>query len=292
MSIALPRLDGKTILITGATNGIGLESSVDLACAGARVVMVGRDPKRTDAAVADVKQRSGAAAVESLLCDFTSQASVRQLAADVRARCPRLDILINNAGTVYNQRTITPDGIEATFAVNHLGPFLLTNLLLDLVEKSAPARIVNVASVGHYNGTMDFEDLGFERGYTIMKAYSRSKLGNVLFTRLLAKRLERKGVTVNALHPGAVATNIWSGAPGFAKPLLAVAKLFMISPAQGGERISYLAASRDVEGKSGLYFEKNREKTPSKLAQDDALAERLWQESARLVGLERRADAA
>ena len=276
----------KTVLITGATSGIGLEAAVELARGAAALVLVGRDPARTGAALAEVKARSGSSNVESLLCDFSSQASVRQLAADYRARHQRLDILINNAGGVSTRRLLTVDGIEQTFAVNHLGYFLLTNLLLDLVIKSAPARIINVASTGHYRGTLDFDDLGFERGYQILKAYTRSKLANVLFTRRLARQLEGRGVTVNAVHPGGVATNIWSGAPGWSQPILAVAKrLFMITPAQGAQTITFLATSPAVADMTGLYFEKNQQKTPSKLAQDDALAERLWIESARLVKL-------
>lgn len=278
-------LAGKTILITGASGGIGLEAAIALAQGGARVALVGRDAGRTDAAVAQVKRRSGSTQVESLLCDFSSQGSIRKLAAEVRARYPRLDVLINNAGGGNRTRTITGDGIEATFAVNHLGYFLLTNLLLDLLISSAPARIVNVSSVGHYRGTIDFDDLGFARDYSMVKAYSRSKLGNVLFTRLLARKLQGKGVTVNTLHPGAVATNIWSSAPGWAKPLLAVFKLFMLSPAAGARTIVYLASSPEVGEQTGLYFEKNRPKAPARLARDDALAERLWAESARLVNL-------
>jgi NAD(P)-dependent dehydrogenase (short-subunit alcohol dehydrogenase family) len=176
--------------------------------------------------------------------------------------------------------------VEATFAVNHLGAYLLTNLLLDLLVKSAPARIVNVASAGHYGATMEFDNLGFERGYQIMRAYGRSKLANVLFTRELAKRLSGTGVTANCLHPGAVGTNIWNHAPSFTRPVFAIAKrLVMISPEQGAETIVYLATSPEVEGKTGLYFDKNRPKAPSELAQDDALATRLWDESASLVKL-------
>ena len=277
----------KTILVTGATSGIGLEASVVFAREGNLVVMVGRDAKKTEAAVATVKQRSGGQSVEWLLCDFTSLASVRKLAADYRAKYDRLDVLVNNAGTVYAARTLTGDGIEGTFEVNHLGPFLLTELLEDLLVKSSPARVVNVSSTGHYRGTMNFDDLGFERGgYSIMQAYSRSKLGNVMFTRSLAKKLADKGVTVNALHPGAVATNIWSKAPGWAQPILSLAKsLFMISPEKGGQTITYLATSPEVANTSGKYFEKNREKTPSALARDDAACERLWAESSKLVGL-------
>ena len=276
---------GKTVVITGATSGIGLEAAVSLATQGARTVLVGRNPAKTAAAVETVRKRSGSTAVESTLCDFSSQASVRKLAADLRGRCERIHVLVNNAGGVSPQRTLTADGFETTFAVNHLGYFLLTNLLLDVVRASAPARIVNVASVAHYRGTMDFDDLGFERGYQLMKAYARSKLANVLFTRELAKRLAGTGVTVNALHPGTVATNIWSAAPGWVRPILAVAKLFMVSPRAGGQRIVYLASSPEVTGTTGSYFENNRVKAPSARALDDALAARLWSESARMVGL-------
>jgi retinol dehydrogenase-14 len=274
------------MLVTGATNGIGLEASAELARQGNRIIMVGRNPAKLDAAVRDVKAGSGSDHVDSLLGDFASQASIRGLAATVLSTYDRVDVLVNNAGTVFAHRTVTEDGIEATFAVNHLGPFLLTALLRDLIVQSAPARIVNVSSVGHYRGTLDFDDLGYERGYQIMRAYERSKLGNVLFTRELAKQLEGTGVTVNALHPGAVATGIWDGAPWFARPVLAVAKrLFMISPAEGAKRIVYLATSPQVDGVSGLYFDNDKPKEPSALAKDDATAERLWTESARLVHL-------
>lgn len=277
----------KTILVTGGTSGIGLEASVQLAREGHRVVLVGRDEAKTRRSVDEVKQRANSPHVESLLCDFSSQASIRALAEAYRAKYDRLDVLVNNAGTVSNTRTVTGDGIETTFAVNHLGYFLLTNLLLDLLVKSAPARIVVVASMGHYRGDLNFDDLGYEKGgYGIMKAYQRSKLANVMMTRSLAKRLEGKGVTANSLHPGAVATNIWTGAPGWAKPILAVLRgLFMISPEEGGKTLTYLATSPEVEGKTGLYFEKNKPKGCAPLARDEALAEKLWVKSAELVKL-------
>jgi retinol dehydrogenase-14 len=283
-------LDDKTILLTGATNGIGLEASVVLARRGARVLMVGRDPPKTAARLDEVKRRSGAAAVESLFCDFASQAQVRKLAEEVHARCPRLDVLVNNAGTVFPARVLTEDGVESTFAVNHLGGFLLTNLLLDLLRKSAPSRIVNVASKAHFRGTLDFADLGYAHHYGVMRAYGRSKLANVLFTRELARRLAGSGVTVNCMHPGVVATGIWGhGAPpsrSWIKPIVALlAQIFMITPAQGADSIVYLAASPEVEGKTGLYFDDNRVREPAELAKDDALARRLWDESARLVKL-------
>jgi NAD(P)-dependent dehydrogenase (short-subunit alcohol dehydrogenase family) len=279
-------LTGKTVLITGATNGIGLEASVGLARMGADLVMVGRNPAKIAAKVQEVKQRSGSSAVESLTCDFSSQAQIRRLAKEFRARHDRLHILVNNAGAVFAKRTLTEDGIESTFALNHLGYFLITQLLLDLLIQSAPARVVNVASAAHYGGSMQFEDLGFERGYRIMRAYARSKLANILFTRELARRLEGTGVSVNSLHPGAVATGIWNGAPGWIRPMLNLAaRLLMLTPAQGAEGILYLATSPEVEGKTGLYFEKNISKSPSPLARDDVLATRLWERSSELVKL-------
>jgi retinol dehydrogenase-14 len=278
-------ISGKTVLVTGATSGIGLEASIELARRGARVALVGRDPARTQAAVAAVKARGGGDA-ESFLCDFSSQKSIRELAAAFAARHDRLDVLINNAGGVNKVREVTPDGIEATFAVNHLGYFLLTNLLLNLIVRSAPARIVTVASIGHRRGTIDFDDLGFERGYSVTKAYSRSKLANVLFAHELARRLAGKGVTSNCLHPGAVATNIWSGAPVWAKPIIFLLyRPFFISAVEGAKTIVDLAAGADVDGVTGRYYEKRKPSTPAPLAQDVALAARLWDVSAKLVGL-------
>lgn len=279
------------ILITGATSGIGLEAAVALARQGNRLALVGRDQRKMNAAVDEVKRRAGvAAAPDSCLCEFGSQAQIRKLASDVLAKYDRLDVLVNNAGLATRRREVTEDDIERTFAVNHLGPFLLTNLLLDLLVKSAPARVVNVASIEHYDATMDLSDLGFERsGWSIVKAYRRSKLGNVMFTRALAKRLEGKGVTVNAVHPGAVATGIWDKAsPGWIQPMIWLAKkLLMITPEKAAKSIVQLALSAEVEGKTGLYFNKVEPKEPSKLALDDELAEKLWAESARLVKLER-----
>ena len=279
-------LAGKTVLITGATSGIGLEASVALARMGAWVVMVGRDPHKTTEKVGEVRSRSDSSRVDSLLCDLASQAQVRALAESFLAKYERLHVLMNNAGTVYVKRTVTEDDVEATFAVNYLSAFLLTNLLLDRLIQSEPSRVVNVTSSGHYGGTLDFNDLGFERGYQIMRAYSRSKLAEVLFTRELARRLQGTGVTANCVHPGAVATSIWDRAPAYTRPIFAVAKrIVMISPEAGAATLVYLAASPDVAGKTGLYFENNQPKAPSRLALDDALATRLWDESAKLVRL-------
>ncbi len=281
------RTGPKTYVITGGSDGIGLECASQLARAepGCRIVLVGRDARRTAAAVGRLRAESPSVASDSLLCDFAEQAAVRRLAEDLLRSCPRIDVLVNNAGAVFARRTVTPDGIEATFAVNHLAGFLLTELLLDRLRESAPSRIVFTSSEGHQGGTLDLDDLGFEHGYSIIRAYSRSKLANVLTARHLARRLAGSGVTVTSLHPGAIATNIWSGAPWFARPVLAVAKRRMESPEVGGARIAHLAASPQVEGATGGYYARNRLLDPSSLAQDDALGDRLYDVSARLVGL-------
>jgi len=285
MPVAIPNLSGKVCLVTGATSGIGLETAVELARAGALVAITARDEAKGRKVVEEIRARSGAPRVDLLLCDFTSQPATRALAAQVLASYPQLHVLVNNAGTVYAQRELTAEGIEKTFAVNHLGYFLLTNLLLERLIASAPSRIVNVASEGHQRGTMEFADLNFETGYSIMNAYCRSKLGNVLFTHELARRLEGKNVLVNSLHPGAVSTNIWGHAQWWAQPVLALAKLFFVTPAQGAETIVHLAASPDLEGKSGGYYINCKPAKASRLARDEGVARRLWDVSAQLTGI-------
>ena len=281
-------LAGKTVLLTGGSAGIGPQAAVKLARLGGEIVLVARDAARLEAAVAEVKQRSGSDKVRFMVCDFSSQAAIRRLVEEFLASSPRLDVLVNNAGSVWERRTLSPDGLEMNFAVNHLGYYLLTRLLLERIQQSAPARIVVVSSIGHRRGELDLADLQMEQGYAIMRAYRRSKLGNVLFTRELARRLAADGVknvTVNALHPGGVATNIWSHAPWWSKPILALARLGMISPEQGGDTIVHLAASPEVEGLTGGYYEKNRLVDPAPLGRDEALARRLWDVSAELTGL-------
>jgi NAD(P)-dependent dehydrogenase (short-subunit alcohol dehydrogenase family) len=284
-------LQGKTVLISGATSGIGLETASMLACKGANVSLIGPDHSTAQIAAGLVRHRAeqsqSKSEVQWFAADFSSQAQLRRLAEEIRDRHERLHVLINNAGAVNWHRKLTEDGIEATFAVNHLAHFLLTNLLLELLGRGAPSRVVNVSSNEHRNGTLDFDDLGFERGYTLLKAYGRSKLACVLFTRELAKRIEGRGVTVHCVHPGRVATNIWYGAPRWAHPLLPLAKrLFMIPIEQGAQRVVHVATSAELEKVSGLYFVLDQPTAPSPLAQDDVLARRLWEESARLVKLE------
>jgi NAD(P)-dependent dehydrogenase (short-subunit alcohol dehydrogenase family) len=283
--MSLP-LSGKVVLVTGASAGIGLEASAKLAEIGAELLLVARDRARGERAAAAVASRSPSKAVSLMLCDFASQAQIRALAARVMTTHPRLHVLVNNAGSVNARREVTEDGLERTFAVNHLGPFLLTNLLLEALAPSRPARVVTVASAAHRDGTMPFDDLQFERGgYSILRAYARSKLANVLFTTELARRLAGSGVTANCLHPGTVATDIWSHAPRYAQPFLAVAKMFMSTVEQGAGTIVYLAADPEVDGQTGGYYERNRKVRPSRLAQDDDLAARLWKHSAALTGL-------
>jgi retinol dehydrogenase 14 len=278
----------KTYVITGGSDGIGLECALQVAAAdpGCRIVVVGRNPDRTASAVGRIRAAHPGCRVDSLLCDLADQHAVRRLAEELLGACDRIDVLVNNAGAVFARRTLTDDGIEATFAVNHLGGFLLTELLLDRLQASAPARVVFTSSDGHYSGTLDLDDLGFEHGYSIMRAYCRSKLANVLTARRLARTLEGTGVTVTSLHPGAIATDIWSGAPWFARPVLAVLKRWrMESPQVGGSRLAYLATSPEVEGETGGYYQRNRLREPSELARDDALGDRLYDVSSALVGL-------
>ncbi len=282
----MPDLSGRTVLVTGATSGIGLTASQELAGMGAELVLAGRDPARLEAAVSAVRARSSSGRVSGLCHDLSSLAAVRALAGEVRERHPRLHVLVNNAGGVSPTRQLTADGLERTFAVNHLAPYLLTRLLLDRMVESAPARIVTVSSVAHRSAHLDFADLQLERGYRIMRAYGRSKLANVLFTRELARRLAGTRVTANCFHPGAVATRIWSGAQGWARPILGLAKLFMLTPEEGAETLVYLASSPEVADLTGAYLEKGKVVDPAPQARDDAAARRLWDESARLVGLE------
>jgi len=281
------KMNGKTCLVTGANSGIGKVTALELARRGAHVVMVCRDRARGEAALAEIKRSSGNERVELMLCDLSSQADIRRFADEFKATHNRLDVLINNAGLYLRKRETTVAGIEMTFAVNHLAYFLLTNLLLDRLKRSAPARIVNVSSDAHKHGHINFDDLQGEKSYSGVKAYCHSKLANVLFTRELARRLAGTRVTVNCLHPGAVATSIFRALP---KPIEGIIKLLTISPEKGAQTSVYLASSPDVEGVSGKYFVRSAEARASAEAQDDEVAARLWAESARLTGLE--ADAA
>ncbi len=282
--IASP-IDGKTCIITGATSGIGKASAEQLALMGAHVVMVCRNQKKGDRAKAEVEAKSGIKSLELMRADLSSLASVRAFAEEFLKNHDALHVLLNNAGVALPLRSTTIDGFETTFQVNYLSHFLLTNLLLPILKKSAPSRIVNVSSVAHYGGHLNFDDLQMEKGYGVMRAYSQSKLALVLFTHELARRLQGTGVTANCLHPGAVATNIWGDWLGPAAFLGKVTRLFMLSPEKGAKTQVYLASSPDIESVSGEYFEYHGKKESSAESYDQGLAERLWAESAKMVGL-------
>lgn len=271
-------LEGKICLVTGANSGIGKETVMGLSRMGARVIMVCRNGKRGEAAKSEVIRKTGNSTMELLLCDLSSLAQVRKLADEVLSKYNALHVLVNNAGTVSLTETTTVDGFETTLAVNYLAPFLLTNLLLDLVRASAPSRIINVASVSHYGGKIDLDQTRRGRAGASMTAYSNSKLALVMFTYELARRMQGSGVTVNCLHPGAVATIMWR-LPSF------LTRLFLISPKSGAETTLYLASSPEVEGSSGRYFEKKKENHSSSESYDEEKARLLWDATCKLVGL-------
>jgi len=276
-------LDGKTVLLTGATKGIGLVAAREIARTGAALVLVARDAARGQATVEDVRVETGNDRVELITADLSVQAEVRRAAAEFRARHQRLDVLVNNAGAIFAARETTADGLEATFALNHLSYFLLTSLLLDLLKASAPARVVSVASGAHHSGHVDFDDLGRARGYSPIGAYGQSKLCNVLFTYELARRLEGTRVTANCLHPGFVRTGFGHNRPGLLSLAVYVGSLFAISPEAGARTTVFLATDPSVEGTSGKYFYKCRPARSSRESHDPAVARRLWEESERLV---------
>jgi NAD(P)-dependent dehydrogenase (short-subunit alcohol dehydrogenase family) len=270
-------MDGKICLVTGATSGVGLVTAQALAQQGATVVVGARDPERGANTVDRIQQVTGNTAVEWLLADLSVQAQVHQLAADVQQRFARLDLLINNAGAIFNTRRLSADGIEMTFALNHLGYFLLTHLLLDILKASPAARIVNVASNAHWRGRMDFDDIQGEQRYSGWRAYCQSKLANIMFTYELARRLVDASVTVNTLHPGFVATGFGLNNRGWFGSFMKVAQLAALSPAEGAETMIYLATSPQVMAVSGQYFVKKRAVKSSKASYDQNAAQRLWQ---------------
>jgi NAD(P)-dependent dehydrogenase (short-subunit alcohol dehydrogenase family) len=275
---------GKSVLVTGGTGGIGRATAIGLAALGARVGITGRDQARTAAAAAGIRAATGNAAVDAFAADMSAQAGLRGLAAQVAGTYPRLDVLVNNAGGFWAHRHVTADGLERTFALNHLAPFLLTNLLLGRLTASAPARVVS--SGAQASGRINFEDLQGERNYSGQRAYSQSKLANVMFTYELARRLDGTGVTATVLHPGVVRTGFGAeDQAAYFAVMSRVARLFMKTPAQGAVTSIYLASSPEVEGITGRYFAGRKPKTASKAAYDTAAAARLWQASAGLAGL-------
>jgi NAD(P)-dependent dehydrogenase (short-subunit alcohol dehydrogenase family) len=279
-------LEGKRCVVTGATSGIGRATAVGLAAEGAHVAIVCRSPERGEETLAEIRARTGRADGEMFLADLSSQAAIRTVAGEILARCPRIDVLVNNAGVAEMRRRETVDGIESTWAVNHLGYFLLTQLLLGRIRESAPARIVNVASDAHrFVRSLDPDHPEGDGRFRWWQAYGRSKLANILFTRELAHRLAGTGVTVNAAHPGAVATRLGQHNAWWAVPLIRVLGLFFKSPEQGAATSLYLARTPELAGVSGRYFADCKEHGPTALACDEALAAQLWTSSERQVGL-------
>lgn len=280
-------MEGRTVIVTGGNSGIGKATATALARAGARTVVTARDPERGRQAVEEIRQATGSPSVELALFDLADLHSVRTGADELLDRFDRIDVLINNAGMVLTDRTETVDGYEATFAVNHLGPFLLTNLLADRLAATGDARVVNVASVAHRSARhgLDFGDLQSRVDYHGMRVYARSKLANLLFTTELARRFRPRRVTVNALHPGTVATGYGKDGDthGFLPWGLKVIKPVVLTPEQGARTSVYLATSPEVAGITGRYFVRSRSRTPSSAARHEGAARRLWAVSEQLV---------
>lgn len=285
VSMAGDNMRGKVCLVTGATTGIGKEIALGLAQRGATVAIVGRDPRKCEATVSDLRTRSGNSSIEALVADLSSQAEVRHLASEVIQTYPRLHVLANNAGAIFTSRRQSVDGLEMTLALNHLAPFLLTNLLLDTLKASGHARIVTTSSMAHQGARINFDDLQSERRYTAFGAYGQSKLANILFTRELAKRLAGTDMTANCFHPGVVASNFGRSNGGIAGGVFILGRPFFISPEKGAETGIYLASSPNVASISGQYFAKKNPARTSAAANDGAAAHRLWDVSAALVHL-------
>jgi len=282
-------MQGKICMVTGANSGIGKATATGLANMGATVVMVCRNRAKGEEAQREIKQQSGNEAVDLLVADLSSQHAIRQLAQEFQQRYSQLHVLVNNAGGAIPQRQVSVDGIEMTFAVNYLASFLLTNLLLDTIKASAPARIINVSSDAQTN-SIDLDDLQRTKKYRIFQAYGQAKTALVLFTYALAQRLEGTGITVNCLHPGVVATNFMDHAVPpfaalFARPLISIFKRFLIQSEEGAKTTLYLATSPEVEGVTGKYFDKCKEKPSVPISYDKSLQQQVWDIGEELTGL-------
>jgi NAD(P)-dependent dehydrogenase (short-subunit alcohol dehydrogenase family) len=279
----------RVCLVTGATNGIGYETALGLARRGARVAIVGRDPEKTQASAERIRAAVPGAVVDPHVADLSAQAEIRRLAASLRATYPRLDVLVNNAGAIFDRRELTVDGIERTWALDHLGYVLLTLELLDTLKASAAAgakpRIVNVASAAHYRGHIDFSDIEGARRYGAMRAYAQAKLGNVLFTYALARRVKADGITVNALHPGVVKTGFAKNTGGAFGAVWSLMRPFLIRPDKGAATSLHVATAPELDGVTGRYFSHSRPKASSAESRDESVQERVWALSLAQVGL-------
>jgi NAD(P)-dependent dehydrogenase (short-subunit alcohol dehydrogenase family) len=271
--------------VTGASSGIGLETARALAAQGATLVAVCRSRERGEAALASIRESTGNSDLHLALADLSAQSGIRQLAKELVTRWPRIHVLVNNAGVVETRRRLSSDGIEMVFAVNHLSYYLLTRLLLNRLQESAPARVVNVSSDAHRFARLDWDNLQGEKSWSFMRQYGLSKLCNILFTLELAKRTTGGGMTVNALHPGAVGTHLGQNNGTWAKVILFLGRPFLLTPVQGAQTSIYLASSPEVDGMSGGYFVKQRPVAPTPEASNPGNAAQLWELSARLTGL-------
>jgi NAD(P)-dependent dehydrogenase (short-subunit alcohol dehydrogenase family) len=265
---------GKRVVLTGATGGIGLAAAPRLSALGAELTIVGRSAERAHQAASSIAQP-----VDVLLADLASQAGVRRLAGEIRERYAAVHVLVNNAGAIYASRELSPDGLELTWAVNHLAPFLLTSLLLDKLVASAPARVITTSSAAHFRAEIPFDDMLGERSYPMMGygRYGQTKLANILFTRALAQRLSGTGVTANCFHPGFVGTGFNRNNGWLMDVAMSIGRVFARTPEQGADTLVWLADAPEVSSISGAYFMDRREVRPSQAARDDAAAERLWQ---------------
>jgi NAD(P)-dependent dehydrogenase (short-subunit alcohol dehydrogenase family) len=278
-------MQGKVVVITGGTSGIGQVTAERLAAMGARIVLVARSKSRGEAALGRLHELAPSQAHRVHYGDVSRLADLHRLAAEIRSAEPRIDVLINNAGAMFGKRQVTEDGLELTFATNHMSYFVLTQSLREPLAAAGAARVINTSSHAHYRAKIDFDDLQSDRNYKAFPVYCFSKLCNILFSRVLARRLAGSGVTVNSLHPGFVKTRFGDESGGGMARMIGWMKLFAISVEKGAETLIYLASSPDVAKASGLYFYKCKPVEPSKLAQDDAMAERLWTETAKLAGI-------
>ncbi len=275
---------GKTILITGATSGIGKATAKGLAELGASLIIAGRDRERCEKTIEEIRSVNPGIEISYFLADLSSLKEIRELAEEVKKNYNKLDVLINNAGSIFDGRKTSADGYEYTFAFDHLSPFLLTGLLLDLLKKGAPSRIITVSSSAHRSGKIAFDDLMLEQSYSSFRAYSQAKIANVLFTYELARRLEGKDITSNALHPGVVNTHFGNEFKGVLKALMKLMRPFFISPEKGAETSIYLASSQEVQGMTGRYFMKKKPVKSAPLTYDLKTAEKLWKVSEELTG--------
>ena len=279
-------MQGKNVLVTGATDGIGKITARELAKMGAAVTIVSRNPEKTARTVIEIREASGNPNIDMLVADLSSQADIRRAAAEFNARHDHLNVLVNNAGAYFMKRTESVDGIEMTFALNHLGYFLLTHLLLDALKAGSPARIVNVSSAAHVGGRLNLDDLQMKKRFSGWAAYSQSKLANLYFTYELSRQLEGQGVTVNALHPGFVDTNFGVSNGGLGGWMMNLfQKIGAISPEEGAKTSIYLASSPEVEGITGKYFANKKPVNSSQISYDRDLARALWERSLELTGL-------